>query len=169
MSVSYSEAAAKEAAIILLKNMSPGARADIFSNFTPYNPFDDYKEVGFDYKGTHFTHILVELDQILSDEDIVMVRGAVSYAMIEFVRSYGGANPIEISDAIELSDTGKKGTVIQLMYDTSLTRSHAPDFFTAFDHAALYIEQGSPKRKTRGDTRLIEGLNNGVSVRFYVK
>jgi hypothetical protein len=157
------------AAVLLLTNMSPQDRAEVIAAFPALNPFEEFQEVGFDYDADHFYTLRVEFSRLLNEDEISQVSGCIGYAFKARIRGE------QLSEPTILSNTGRAGTVLEFDYDTTKTRSDDPDFTAAFDDAATYIELGSPKRTTNNagpgtkGTRLVEGLNDGTKVRFYVR
>jgi hypothetical protein len=115
-----------------------------------------------------FREICVEFDRILTDEEIWQASGCIGYALREVL------NGERLSEPLKVKRKGNGRTIVYYCYDSMRSASSYPDFVEAFEKAAMYVEEGSPIRKTdwagpgTSGTRLAHGIGE-VHTRFMVR
>lgn len=111
--------------------------------------------------------IRVEFDRVLVDAEVWQAAGCIGYALRQQLHGE------DLSEPRKIKRKGGK-TIVRFGYDSTKSRSDDPDEVAAFELAALYVQEGSPVRKTdragkgTAGTRLCQGLGS-VRVRFWVR
>lgn len=113
--------------------------------------------VSDNWDGNDFSYIRIETSRPLSDDDMNQMAGLTGYAW----RRMG---------AERLSQPTRDGERAFTVFADS-TKSGSDDFVTAIrqfeEKVEDYTKEGSPKRKTKNDTRLIEGFGSDTDVKVY--
>lgn len=106
---------------------------------------------------------------VLNNEEILQVSGCLGYALRQILAGESLSDPYN-------TVTNYTDGVITVVYSYDSTKSQRddPDFATAFDLAAQYIQWGTPIRTTNRagantkGTKLIEGVGS-LNIEFFVR
>jgi hypothetical protein len=113
-----------------------------------------------------FYEIMMVIDSPLTDEEISRASGCLGYALREVLAGEDLSEP-EVT-------AFPRSVQLAYHYDSTKSRRDDPDYLSAFEKAARYIEEGTPVRRTNRagagtkGTRLVEGIGTR-KITFYLR